>query len=156
MVNTFVAVGLGALVALSPLAAIAQTDGAAQPMQVAQAAPNSAHAGGGGSHGRHLRHRGNTHKEQARAGAEHMRQMRMAPAAPKSDHRTRFIGWRPAPPIRKRSKSNARRLRPPKVVAGRPLGRVQGESLRGAKRRSNPGNVAPPYVPLDCFGSRSQ
>ena len=51
MVNTFAAIGLGALVALSPLAAIAQTDGAAQPMQVAQAAPaatNSAHAGGGG------------------------------------------------------------------------------------------------------------
>jgi hypothetical protein len=87
MVNTFVAIGFGALVALSPLAAIAQTDGAAQPMQVAQAAPatpNSAHAGGGGSHRRHLRHNANTHKERARAGAEHMRQMRMAPAPPKS------------------------------------------------------------------------
>ena len=47
MANTFVAIGFGALIALSPLAAIAQTDGAAQPMQVAQAAPatpNSAHA----------------------------------------------------------------------------------------------------------------
>jgi hypothetical protein len=85
MVNTFVAIGLGTVIALSPLAAIAQTDG--QPMQVAQAAPatpNSAHAGGGGSHRRHLRHNANTHKERARAGAEHMRQMRMAPAGPKS------------------------------------------------------------------------
>ena len=84
MVNTFVAIGLGAVIALSPLAAMAQSDG---PMQVAQAAPatpNSAHAGGGGSHGRHLRHSANTHKDRARAGAEHMRQMRMAPAAPKS------------------------------------------------------------------------
>jgi len=84
MVNTFVAIGLGAVIALSPLVAMAQSDG---PMQVAQAAPatpNSAHAGGGGSHRRHLRHSANMHKERARAGAEHMRQMRMAPAAPKS------------------------------------------------------------------------
>jgi hypothetical protein len=83
--KTFAAIGFGAVFALSPLAGMAQSDGT-QPMQVAQAAPaatNSAHAGGGGSHGRHLRHRANTHKEQARAGAEHMRQMRMG-TAPKS------------------------------------------------------------------------
>jgi len=82
----FAAIGLGALVALSPLAALAQSDGAGQPMQVAQAtaAPaNSGHAAGGGSHRRHLRHRANTHKEQARAGAEHMRKMRTG-TAPKS------------------------------------------------------------------------
>jgi hypothetical protein len=87
MVNTFVAISLGALVALSPFAAIAQSEGPAQPEQVAQAAPTpagTAHAGGGGSHRRHLRHTSNTHKERARAGAEHIRQMRMAPAAPKS------------------------------------------------------------------------
>jgi hypothetical protein len=87
MMNTFGAIGLGAVVALSPLAAVAQSVTPAQPMQVAQAAPaatsNSAHAGGGGSHRRHLRHSGNTHKERARAGAEHMRQMRMG-TAPKS------------------------------------------------------------------------
>jgi hypothetical protein len=85
MVKTFVGIGLGALIGLSPLAAMAQSDGSAQPMQVAQAAPaatGSAHAAGGGSHRRHLRHRANTHKERARAGAEHMRQMHMAPAAP--------------------------------------------------------------------------
>ena len=34
--NTFAAMGLGAVIALSPLAAMAQSDG---PMQVAQAAP---------------------------------------------------------------------------------------------------------------------
>ena len=80
MVKMFAAIGLGALVALSPLAAIAQSDGPAQPMEVAQAAAtatgSAAHAGGGGSHRRHLRHSANTHKERARAGAEHMRQMR--------------------------------------------------------------------------------
>src|SRR5271154_949392 len=84
MVKIFAAMGLGALVALSPLAAMAQSDGTTEPMQVAQATTSSAHAGGGGSHSRHLRHSRNTHKERARAGAEHMRQMRTAPAAPKS------------------------------------------------------------------------
>jgi hypothetical protein len=86
MIKIHLAIGLGTLIALSPLAALAQTEKAAQPMQVAQAAPattNSAHAGGGGSHRRHLRHSGNTHKERARAGAEHMREMRMG-TAPKT------------------------------------------------------------------------
>jgi len=86
MVRMFAAIGLGALVALAPLAAAAQSDGTAQPMQVAQATlpATSAHAGGGGSHRRHLRHSANTHKERARAGAEHMRQMHTAPATPKT------------------------------------------------------------------------
>ena len=75
MMNKLVAIGFGAVIALAPLAAIAQT---------VPPPTNSAHAGGGGSHGRHLRHTANTHKERARAGAEHMRQMRMAPTAPKS------------------------------------------------------------------------
>jgi hypothetical protein len=81
MIKKLAVIGLGAVITLAPLAALAQTE------QLAQAVPaatrNSAHAGGGGSHGRHLRHRANTHKEQARAGAEHMRQMRMG-TAPKS------------------------------------------------------------------------
>jgi hypothetical protein len=87
MVNKFAAIGLGAVIALSPLTAIAQSDGPAQPMQLAQAAPaatGAAHAAGGGSHRRHLRHRSNMSRERARAGAEHMRQLHMAPAAPKS------------------------------------------------------------------------
>ena len=82
MKRTFVTICLGALVALSPLAAMAQSEGSPQPLQVAQA--GTAHAGGGGSHSRQMRHRANTHKERARAGAEHMRMMRHAPAAPKS------------------------------------------------------------------------
>jgi hypothetical protein len=84
MLKTFAAISLGAFVAVSPLAALAQSEGPAQPEQLAQAAPatGTAHAAGGGSHRRHLRHRANTHKERARAGAEHMRQMRTAPAAP--------------------------------------------------------------------------
>jgi hypothetical protein len=83
MIKKLTAIGLGAVVTLAPLAALAQTEG--QPVQVAQAAApaNSGHAAGGGSHRRHLRHSANTHKERARAGAEHMRQMRMG-TAPKS------------------------------------------------------------------------
>ena len=87
MKNKFVAIGLGAVIVFSPLAAMAQSEGLAQPEQVAQAAPaptGTAHAAGRGSHSRHMRHRANTHKERARAGAEHMRMMRHAPAAPKS------------------------------------------------------------------------
>lgn len=84
MLKTFVAIGLGAVIALPPLAAIAQTEGPAQPEQLAQAAPGTAHAAGGGSHRRHLRHRANQSRERSRAGAEHMRQMHMAPAAPQS------------------------------------------------------------------------
>ena len=84
MKSMLAAFGVGALIGLSPLAATAQTDGQAHPMQMAQAETGSAHAGGGGSHSRHMRHRANTHKERARAGAEHMRTMRHAPAAPKS------------------------------------------------------------------------
>ena len=72
MKNTFVAIGLGAVIALSPLAALAQS------------ATATAHAGGGGSHRSHLRHSGTTSRERARASAEHMRTMRHAPAAPKS------------------------------------------------------------------------
>jgi len=85
MFKTFLAISFGAFVAVSPLAALAQSQGPVQPEQLAQAAPapsGTAHAAGGGSHRRHLRHRANTHKERARAGAEHMRQMHTAPATP--------------------------------------------------------------------------
>ena len=83
MIRTFVVMGLGAVIVFTPLAATAQSE----PEQVAQATPaatGTAHAGGGGSHRRHIRHSRNAHKERARAGAEYMRQMRTAPAAPKS------------------------------------------------------------------------
>jgi hypothetical protein len=85
MKKTFVTISLGAVIVFLPLAAMAQSEGSAQPEQVAQATSNgTAHAGGGGSHSRHLRHSRNAHKERARAGAEHMRIMRHAPAASKS------------------------------------------------------------------------
>jgi hypothetical protein len=60
IVKTLIAITLGSLVGLSPLAAMAKSRGAAQPEQLAQAAPaatGTAHAGGGGSHSRHLRSR---------------------------------------------------------------------------------------------------
>jgi hypothetical protein len=50
MKRAFVTISLGALVALSPLAAMAQSEGSPQPLKVAQA--GTAHAGGGGSHSR--------------------------------------------------------------------------------------------------------
>jgi len=75
------AFGVVAATALAPLAAVAETDDPSQPIQVAQ---SSAHAGGGGSFKRHLRYRNNQSRERARVGAEHMRRMRMAPAAPKT------------------------------------------------------------------------
>jgi hypothetical protein len=72
MIKTFVAIGLGAVIVFSPLAAMAQSTS------------GTAHAGGGGSHRSHMRHSGNMSRERARASAEHMRMMRHAPAAPKS------------------------------------------------------------------------
>jgi len=73
MVKVFAALSLGAVIILSPLAAMAQSDEPAQPTQVAQA--ESAHAAGGGSFRRHMRHRGNLAGQRARASAEHMRRM---------------------------------------------------------------------------------
>jgi hypothetical protein len=89
MLNKFVAIGLGAVIALAPLAAVAQTE------QLAQAAPAAtdtmakpmakpAHTG---SHSRHIRRKGNMAGDRARASAHHMHKMRakpMEPAAPKS------------------------------------------------------------------------
>jgi hypothetical protein len=70
MKRMFVAISLAALVALSPLPAMAQ----------------SAHAAGGGSYNKHMRHSRNSSRERARAGAEHVRTMHHhhAPVAPKS------------------------------------------------------------------------
>jgi hypothetical protein len=83
MKTTLVAMSLGALVALSPLYAMAQSAGPAQAEQVAQA-DTAAPATPRGSHRRHLRSQGNQSRERARASAEHMRMMRHAPAAPKT------------------------------------------------------------------------
>jgi hypothetical protein len=81
MLTKFVAIGLGAVIGLAPLAAVAQTEQLAQAAPAAAPAATPAHAAGGGSHRRHLRHRSNQSRERARAGAEHLRQMRTAPAA---------------------------------------------------------------------------
>jgi hypothetical protein len=83
MKKMFVATSLGALVAFSPLAAMAQSAAPAQAEQVAQV-DTAAPATPRGSHRRHLRNQGNLSRERARASAEHMRMMRHAPTAPKS------------------------------------------------------------------------
>jgi hypothetical protein len=70
MLNKLAAIGLSAVIALSPLAAVAET----YP-QLAQAAAAAAT----GSYGSQMRHRSNLSKEHARASAEHMRKMRHAP-----------------------------------------------------------------------------
>jgi hypothetical protein len=76
MINKYVAIGLGALIALAPVAAVAQTPAADTSM-----ASPAKHTG---SHRSHLRRQGNTSKDRARASAHHMHHMRTAPAAPKS------------------------------------------------------------------------
>lgn len=85
MLNRFAAIGLSAAIALSPLAAFAETD-----QQVAQAAPAagaSPSATPPGTHSSKMRHMSNMSKERARASAQHMHQMRQpkpattAPAA---------------------------------------------------------------------------
>ncbi len=78
MVKRFAMIGLTAVIALSPLAALAETDQLAQAAPAAGAAPAPAPAG---SYKSQMRHRSDTSKERARASAEHMRKMRTAPAA---------------------------------------------------------------------------
>jgi hypothetical protein len=82
MINKYVAMGLGALIVLAPVAAMAQE-------QVAQATDTTmapmakpAHTG---SHRGHVRRKGHTAGDRARASAHHIHKMRTAPAeAPKS------------------------------------------------------------------------
>jgi hypothetical protein len=81
MINKYVAMGLGALIALAPVAALAQE-------QVAQAATDTTPAAAPatpahtGSHRGHQRRKGHTAGHRARASAHHMHKMRTAPAAP--------------------------------------------------------------------------
>ena len=80
MINRYVAMGLGALIVLAPVAASAQatTDTTAPSM----ASPATGHMG---SHRGHVRRKGNTAAHRARASAHHMHKKMMAPAtAPKS------------------------------------------------------------------------
>jgi hypothetical protein len=82
MINKYVAMGLGALIALAPIAALAQEQVAQAATDTTMAKPMATHAG---SHRGHVRRKGNTAGDRARASAHHMHHMRTAPtAAPKS------------------------------------------------------------------------
>ena len=83
MINKYVAMGLGAFIALAPVAALAQEQVAQATTDTTAAAPMAkpAHTG---SHRSHVRRKGNTAAHRARASAHHMHHMRTAPAAPKS------------------------------------------------------------------------
>jgi hypothetical protein len=88
MVNKLTAIGLSAVIALSPCVALAGTD-----QQLAQAAPAAGASptpAPTGSHKSQMRHRSNMSKERARASAEHMRKMRHTPpkAAPATAPKT--------------------------------------------------------------------
>jgi hypothetical protein len=83
MINKYVAMGLGALIALAPVAAMAQEQVAQASTDTPAAAP--APAAHTGSHRGHVRRKGNTAGDRARASAHHIHKMRTAPAAaPKS------------------------------------------------------------------------
>jgi hypothetical protein len=81
MINKYVAMGLGALIALAPVAALAQEQIAQATPDTTTAAPMAkpAHTG---SHRGHVRRKGHTSAHRARASAHHMHKMRTAPAAP--------------------------------------------------------------------------
>ena len=84
MLNKFVAIGLGAVIALAPLAAVAQTEQLAQaaPAPDASMAKPMAKPAHTGSHRGHIRRKGNTAGHRARASAHHMHHMSTKPAMP--------------------------------------------------------------------------
>jgi hypothetical protein len=84
MLKKFVAIGLGAVIAMAPLAAVAQTEQLAQAAPAAtpdtsMASPAAKHTG---SHRGHVRRKGNTAGHRARASAHHMHHMSKKPMAP--------------------------------------------------------------------------
>jgi hypothetical protein len=82
MINKYVAMGLGALIALAPVAALAQASTDTTAPAASMASPTKAHTG---SHRRHQRRKGNTAAHRARASAHHVHKKMTAPAeAPKS------------------------------------------------------------------------
>lgn len=86
MLNKIVAIGLGAVIALAPLAAVAQTEQLAQAAPAADstapAAKSMAKPAHTGSHRGHIRRKGNTAGHRARASAHHMHHKMTKPAAP--------------------------------------------------------------------------
>jgi hypothetical protein len=79
MINKYVAMGLGALIALAPVAASAQATTDTTAPAASMASPATGHTG---SHRGHIRRKGNTAGHRARASAHHVHKMRTAPAAP--------------------------------------------------------------------------
>jgi hypothetical protein len=80
MINKYVAMGLGALIALAPLATVQVAQAATD--STSMASPTMGHTG---SHRGHVRRKGNTAAHRARASAHHMSKKMSAPAeAPKS------------------------------------------------------------------------
>jgi hypothetical protein len=81
MINKYVAMGLGALIALAPVVASVEVAQAATD-STSMASPAKGHTG---SHRGHVRRKGNTSAHRARASAHHVRKKMTAPAeAPKS------------------------------------------------------------------------
>jgi hypothetical protein len=78
MINKYVAMGLGALIALAPVAALAQEQVAQASTDTSMASPTKGHTG---SHKGHHRRKASTSKHRARASAHHKHKM-TAPAAP--------------------------------------------------------------------------
>ena len=81
MINKYVAMGLGALIALAPVAALSQEQvaQAATDTGTSMASPTKGHTG---SHRGHHRRKGNTAGHRARASAHHRHHQKTAPAAP--------------------------------------------------------------------------
>ena len=74
MLNKIALLGVGAVLALAPLSAFAQTDQSTAP--VAPGASATPAAAPSGTHRSQMRHRSNMSKERARASAKHMHHMR--------------------------------------------------------------------------------
>jgi hypothetical protein len=82
MINKYLAMGLGALIALAPVATMAQVQVAQATTDQPAAAPATAtHTG---THRGHQRRKGRTAHHRARASAEHMRKKMTTPAAPEA------------------------------------------------------------------------
>jgi hypothetical protein len=81
MIDKYLAIGLGALIALAPVAAVAQVQvaQATTDQGTSMAAPTQGHTG---SHRGHRRRKSRTAGHRARASAHHMHKKRTAPAAP--------------------------------------------------------------------------
>jgi hypothetical protein len=78
MLNRIAWIGLGAVLALAPLSAFAQTSQSAPAASSASTIPNRATVRPG-THRTRAQHRNTLNRQRARATAEHARQLRAAP-----------------------------------------------------------------------------